>query len=538
MGIFQKPNNDVNQVLKYEDGSKERVKLLEMIELVKKTPAAIPLIINGKEIHTGILETIKCPHDHSLILAQVHLARKSEMMEAISSALDAQSKWSDLPWFHRAAIFRKAADIMAGPKRIECIATIMLNLSKTPYEAEIDLAELVDFWRYNAYFLERIYSQQPDQYAGEINRFDWRPLEGFVVAIPPFNFFSIAGNLPTAPAMVGNVVLWKPAHQVYLASYKIMQILLEAGIPPGVITFLPFTGAESPLLFEHQAFAGLHFTGSYETLTYFWQTIGSNFKRYRNIPRIVAESGGKDFIFIHKSADLKNVAMNVIRGAFEYQGQKCSACSRVYVPSSLWGQLKKILLSQVPALKYGPTEDLSCAMGAIIDEVAFNKVTGYIEFARQHPSDYDFVCGGISNNNYGWFIAPTIIQSKTPQSKLMSEEIFGPVVTIYVYPDEQYEATLSLCNVTSPYGLTGAIFGTDRIAISQAEQILRHAAGNFYINDKPTGAIVGRQPFGGGRASGTNNKAGSFLNLLCWLSPRAIKESFLPVTDWRRPHMQ
>ena len=534
---MEKPENDVNSIRKYQAGSEERELLLAAIEELKHNPVEVPLIINGVEVRTGTIETTICPHDHALTLARVCLAGEVEMQEAVDAAINAQPAWADMDWYHRLAIFRKAADIMAGPRRLECIVTIMLNMSKTPYEAEIDLAEMVDFWRFNAYYLQQIIKHQPDQYGGESDRFDWRPLEGFVMAIPPFNFFSIGGNLPTAPAMAGNVVIWKPAPQVYFSNYKIMQILLEAGLPPGVINFLPFPEENSGILFEHEQFAGLNFTGGHDTLIKLWTMIGANVGKYRNFPRVVGECGGKDFIFVHGSANLQHVAANIIRGAFEYQGQKCSAASRAYIPESMWDALKGILLEQLSHFKTCPTEDLECAVGALIDAAAFQKVVGYLEFARQHPEDYEFVCGGTYDETYGWFVDPAIILSKDPRGKLMQEEIFGPVLTVYVYPDAEYADTLSLCNSTSPYGLTGAIFATDRTAIAQAERALRFAAGNLYINDKPTGAVVGRQPFGGGRASGTNDKAGSFLNMLRWLSPRAIKEALLPATDWRRPHV-
>jgi 1-pyrroline-5-carboxylate dehydrogenase len=383
-----------------------------------------------------------------------------------------------------------------------------------------------------------LYTQQPDQAPGELNRFDWRPLEGFVLAISPFNFYSIGGNMATAPALVGNVVLWKPARSVLLANYRIMQLLLEAGLPAGIINFVPFASRYTDAVLGHPALAGLHFTGSYETLVQLWQRIGEHLPVYRNFPRIVGETGGKDFIIVHPSADLDMVAANTIRGAFEYQGQKCSAASRLYVPASLWAPIKARLQAELPQLKRGAVEDLSMALGAVISEEAFHKVVAYIEYARQHPEAYEILYGGEYDQREGWFVTPTVVVANDPHGKLMTEEIFGPVLTVYVYPDDGYEEVLRLCDTSTPYGLTGAIFARDRAAIAQAEATLRYTAGNCYINDKPTGAVVGRQPFGGARHSGTNDKAGSWLNVLRWLSPRAIKETLVPARDWRRPYLE
>jgi 1-pyrroline-5-carboxylate dehydrogenase len=413
----------------------------------------------------------------------------------------------------------------------------MANQSKTPFEAEIDLAELVDFWRFNAYYLQYLYAQQPDQAPGELNRFDWRPLEGFVLAISPFNFYAIGGNLATAPALAGNVVLWKPARAVLLANYRIMQVLREAGLPDGVINFVPFASPYTDAVLRHPSLAGLHFTGSYETLVQLWQRIGQSLPDYTNFPRIVGETGGKGFIIAHPSADIDALAANILRGAFDYQGQKCSAASRLYVPASLWDSLLGRLQAELPGLKVGPVEDLSVALGALIGEEAFHKVVASIEYAREHPETYEIVYGGNYDSSNGWFVTPTVVVAKGLHGKLMTEEIFGPVLTVYVYEDEVYEKILQLCDTSTPYGLTGAVFARDRAAIAQAEANLRYAAGNFYLNDKPTGAIVGRQPFGGARHSGTNDKAGSWLNMLRWLSPRTLKETLVPVRDWRRPYM-
>jgi 1-pyrroline-5-carboxylate dehydrogenase len=534
---LEKPQNDVNRIPTYAPGTPEREQLLKEIDALKRTTEEIPLIINGEPVKTGQTVDVVCPHDHQKILARAHLAGAAELRHAIDAALEAHKTWSALDGYDRAAIFSRAADLLAGPRRVQNIAAIMMNQSKTPFEAEIDLAELVDFWRFNAYYMQFLYEQQPDQIYGEINRFDWRPLEGFILAVPPFNFYSIGGNLPTAPALVGNVALWKPARSVLLSNYRIMQILIEAGLPKGVINFVPFDSRYSDVVLTHPDFAGLHFTGSYETLIRLWNEIGKNLPNYKNFPRIVGETGGKDFVFVHASADLDAVAANTIRGAFEYQGQKCSAASRMYVPQSLWPALKQRFLTELPKLKVGPVDDLSVFMGAIITKEAFDKIISYIEEAKRNSKNYEIVFGGEYDDAKGWFVQPTVVLSKDPKSKLMTEEIFGPVLTVYVYPDNEFEKTLKLCDASTPFALTGSIFAQDRYAIVQAEQILRYAAGNFYINDKPTGAVVGRQPFGGARHSGTNDKAGSWVNLMRWLSPRTIKETLVPPREWRRPYM-
>ncbi|RMD94063.1 MAG: L-glutamate gamma-semialdehyde dehydrogenase [Calditrichaeota bacterium] len=531
-----KPGNEMDVILKYSSGTPERKKLLDEIEKMKSSTEEIPLIIGGEEVRTNQTIEVKAPHDHQVVLARAHLAGEAELKKAIEAALSAHETWSQMDWYHRAAIFRKAADLLAGPERIRNIAAIMLNQSKTPFEAEIDLAELVDFWRFNAYYMKFIYEQQPDQSPGEMNRFDWRPLEGFVLAIPPFNFYSIGGNLPTAPALVGNVALWKPARSVIFANYEIMKVLIEAGLPAGVINFVPFSSKYSEAVLKHPDFAGLHFTGTYETLTTLWKTIGSNLENYKNFPRIVGETGGKDFIFVHNSADVRNVVVNIIRGGFEYQGQKCSAVSRVYIPESLWAPIKNMLLEELPRVTYGDISDLSHFMGAIITQEAYEKIVSYIEHAKANPKEYEIIYGGGYDSSKGWFVQPTIIQTTNPTGKLICEEIFGPVVTVYVYPDDKFDETLESCDTASGFGLTGSIFAQDREAIVKAERVLRYTAGNFYINDKPTGAIVARQPFGGARNSGTNDKAGSWLNLLRWLNPRTIKETTVPYTDWRRPY--
>jgi 1-pyrroline-5-carboxylate dehydrogenase len=534
---LEKPKNDTDRILSYAPGSPERALLLQRLESLQGQTEEIPLIIGGRPVTTGEIVEVRCPHAHQTVLARAHLAKESELRQAIGAALRAHGAWGALDWYQRAAIFHRAADLLAGPRRIEHIAAIMVNQSKTPFEAEIDLAELVDFWRFNAYYLQFLYGEQPDQIAGEINRLDWRPLEGFVLAVPPFNFYSIGGNLPTAPALAGNVVLWKPARSVLLANYRIMQLLQEAGLPEGVINFVPFSARYTDVVLKNPEFAGLHFTGSYETLVDLWQRVGASLGTYRNFPRIVGETGGKDFIFAHSSADVDVLAANVIRGAYEYQGQKCSAASRMYVPATLWQPLRARLQEEMSRLVTGPVEDLSVFMGALISEESFEKTVSYMEYARQHPETYEIIHGGKYDKSKGWFVTPTLVEARDPRAKLMTEEIFGPVLTVYVYRDEAYLETLKLCESSTPYGLTGAIFARDRQAIAEAESILRYGAGNFYINDKPTGAVVGRQPFGGARQSGTNDKAGSWINVLRWLTPRTIKETLVPARDWPRPYL-
>ncbi len=533
---IEKPKNEMEDILDYAPGSEERKELEEELEKIKEETVEIPLIIDGEEVKTDKTQKVVSPHDHQNVLAEVHLAREDEIEMAIEAAEKAHKEWSQINWYHRAAVFRKAADLLAGPMRIDNIAAIMMNQSKNPYEAEIDLAELVDFWRLNAYYMKFIYEQQPDQIEGEMNRLDWRPLEGFVFAVTPFNFYSIAGNLPASPAIVGNTVIWKPSFDVSFSNYHIMKIWLEAGLDDGVINFLPFPSEISELITEHEDLAGLNFTGSYSTLTYLWDVINSNIETYHNFPRIVGEAGGKDFIFIHRSADIHNAAINIIRGSFGYQGQKCSASSRVYCPESMWDELKEILDREVKEIEVGPVDDLKSYMGAVIDQGAFDKIVSYIKYAEENE-DYEILHGGEYHSDEGWFVEPTVIKTEDPKGKLMEEEIFGPVVTIYVYPDDEYEETLELCDRTSPYALTGSIFSKDSQAIHLAEEKLRYSAGNLYINDKPTAAVVGRQPFGGARASGTNDKAGYWIHLLRWMTPRSIKETILPPEDWKRGFM-
>jgi len=533
---IEKPKNEMERLVDYSPNSEERERLKEELEKIKVETIEIPVVINGKKIKTGETKKIRSPHDHDNSLARVHLAGEEELLMAIEAAKNAHEDWSQINWYHRAALFRKAADLLACPKRFENIAAIMMNHSKNPYEAEIDLAELVDFWRLNAYYMRFIYEQQPDQIEGEMNRLDWRPLEGFVLAISPFNFYSIAGNLPSSPAIVGNTVIWKPSLNVSFSNYHIMKIWMEAGLKDGVINFVPFPSDISEVVTEHPDLAGLNFTGSYETLTYLWDVINSNVKNYRNFPRIVGEAGGKDFIFIHESADIESAVINMIRGSFGYQGQKCSASSRVYCPESRWDEVKERLDQKIPEITCGPVDDLQSYMRGVIDEEAFEKVVSYIRYAEEDDS-YQILHGGDHDDEEGWFIEPTVVKTEDPKGKLMEEEIFGPVLPIYVYPDEKFVETLELCDQTSLYALTGSIFAKDSEAIHRAEKVLRYSAGNLYINDKPTAAVVGRQPFGGSRASGTNDKAGYWTHLLRWVNPRAIKETILPPEDWRRKFM-
>ena len=536
--MAEKPKNEMDHLLDYAPGTPERMQLLSALEAIKGERAEIPLVIGGKPIRTGNIINVPAPHEHSRSLAHAHLAKESELRQAVETACAAHDSWASLDGHQRAQIFLRAADILAGPRRIENIAAIMMNLSKTPFEAEIDLIELVDFWRFNAYYMEFLYDQQPSNAPGENNQFDWRPLEGFVTAITPFNFVAIAGNLPSAPAQVGNVVIWKPSRSVILSNYRIMQILQEAGLPDGAINFVPSDSAHFNALFGHPSFAGLHFTGSSKTLIQLWQRISSQLTQYRSFPRIVGEAGGKDFIVVHRSADPQVVVANTIRGAFEYQGQKCSAASRMYVPESLWQIIQPLMVDELPNFTVGAVDDLSVSMGALINQDAFDKVKSYIQYAKDHNEEYEILFGGRCDDSDGWFVEPTVVVTTNPKAKLMTEEIFGPVLTVLVYPDYSYESILSLCNDSTDYALTGSIFAEDKKAIMKAQEVLRFAAGNFYINDKPSGSIVDRQPFGGARRSGTNDKSGFWLNLSRWMSPRTIKESLAPARHWQRPYLE
>ncbi|MFB6286803.1 MAG: L-glutamate gamma-semialdehyde dehydrogenase [Candidatus Bipolaricaulia bacterium] len=531
------PDNEMDKALPYAPGTAEREALLEQIGEYKKGPEEIPLVIGGEPVESDEIRDVRSPHDHNLVLGRSHQANEDHIRDAIESALAAKAAWEAMDPYERAAVFYRAADLAAGPRRTELIAASMLNQSKNPYEAEIDLGELVDFWRFNAYYMKQILESQPKHIPNEFNRVEWRPLEGFVFAAPPFNFLAIGANVPSAPAVVGNVALWKPSPQVIHINYKVMQVLQEAGLPDGVINFIPFPEDRSDVVFEHPDLAGLSFTGSYDTLVKLWQKISDNLPKYKSFPRIVGEAGGKDFIVVHPSANLDEVTANAIRGAFGYQGQKCSAASRMYVPESLWGSIQERLQTELDRLQVGPTENLDNYMGAVIDGAAFEKISGYIEHAKSHPDTYEFVHGGDYDDSQGWFIQPTVIRSHDPKAKLMAEEDFGPLLTVYVYPDDEYEEALELCDQTSSYSLTGAVFARDRGAIVKAEGKLKYAAGNFYINDKPTGSIPGRQPFGGARHSGTNDKTGFWTHLIRWMNPRSIKETRVPARDWPHPFM-
>ncbi|HPN75293.1 MAG TPA: L-glutamate gamma-semialdehyde dehydrogenase [Candidatus Marinimicrobia bacterium] len=522
----------------YLPGSPERQALKIALNKIAGEQIEIPLIIGGKEIRTG--QTAKCimPHNHQHILAVYHQATAKEVSLAVEASQKAWEFWSVMPWHERAAIFKKAAALLSGPWRMTLNAATMLNQSKNVYQAEIDSAcELIDFLNFNVKFMEQIYEQQPLSSPGQWNRLEQRPLEGFVFAVTPFNFTSIAGNLPTAPAIMGNTVLWKPASSAVLSAYYFMKLLQEAGLPEGVINFIPGAGRNvGPNVLSDPLLAGVHFTGSTAVFQSMWKTIGENIANYRGYPRIVGETGGKDFIFAHVSADLDELNTALIRGAFEYQGQKCSAVSRAYIPQSLWPSLKEKMLASLSTIKIGDVRDFRNFINAVIDKAAFDNILSYINYAK-NSRDAEIIAGGKGDATNGYFVEPTVIITTDPHFKTLEEEIFGPVMTVFVYDDNKYEKTLNLCNMTSPYALTGAIFARDRQAILLADKFLLHAAGNFYINDKPTGAVVGQQPFGGGRASGTNDKAGSMINLLRWVSPRATKELFVPPKDFHYPYM-
>ena len=538
-GIFhiRKPENE--PVLSYAPGSKERDELKTELKEMLDNPIEVPCIIGGREISTGDIVEMTAPHDHKQVLGHYHRAGVKEAEMAIDAANEAKIEWSKMEWSSRATVLLKAAELLSGKYRMKLNAATMLCMSKTCHQSEIDSAcELIDFWRFNPYFMTEVYDDQPISTKDVLNYMEHRPLEGFVFAITPFNFTSIAGNLPTAPALMGNAVVWKPSSLQVLPAYYIMQILKEAGMPDGVINMIPGPGpVVAPPILNHLDLGGVHFTGSTYVFSTIWLAIGSDIRKYYSYPRIVGETGGKDFIFAHRTADVDAFTTSIVRGAFEYQGQKCSAPSRVYIPDNIWPKLKERLLDEVATIKIGDVCDFSNYMNAVIDRKAFESITEYIEFARKSP-DMEILCGGTYDDSKGYFIQPTVVLSKDPRSKLMCEEIFGPVVTVYVYPEQEYEETLELCNTTSPYALTGSIFAQDRFAIVTAVRALRNAAGNFYINDKPTAAVVGQQPFGGSRASGTNDKAGSWLNLERWTSPRTIKETFIPPTDYRYPFLE
>ena len=530
------PSNE--PVLSYAPGSPEKLALKDQLRALMDESIEIPLVIGGQDVTTGDLGRCILPHAHHTTVATYHKGNADTVNQAIKAAAHARTEWARMPWEARAAIFLRAADLLAGKYRPILNAATMLNQSKTVMQAEIDAAcELIDFWRFNPSYMQQIFEQQPGSSLGLWNYVEYRPLEGFVFAVTPFNFTSIAGNLPTSPAMMGNTVVWKPASTAVYSAYWLMQVLKEAGLPDGVINLVPGSGSQigNPAM-SHPDLGGVHFTGSTEVFQGMWRTVGNNIATYKSYPRIVGETGGKDFVFAHASANPDELAANLIRGAFEYQGQKCSATSRAYLPESLWKTCRDRLCDEVGSISYGNVTDFTNFMGAVIDQSSFTLLSRYIEAART-DADADIVCGGQCDDGTGYFVSPTVIQAHDPHYKAMETELFGPVLAIFVYPDSEYEQTLELCDTTSPYALTGAIVASDRKAINLAHEKLRHAAGNFYINDKPTGAVVGQQPFGGSRASGTNDKAGSYLNLIRWVSPRTTKENFTPPDDYRYPHM-
>lgn len=537
--IIKVPTPFNEPIYSYAPGSRERKDVKAQLEKMLNEEIEIPLIIGGKEVRSGNLADCHCPHDHNHLLGRYHKAGPPELDKAVEEAKKAWKDWSEMDWRSRASIFLRAAELLATKYRYILNAATMLGQSKTVHQAEIDSAcELIDFYRFNPLYMSQIYAQQPDSSPSIWNYMEYRALEGFVFAVTPFNFTSIAGNLPTSPAMMGNTVLWKPASSAVYSAYFLTQLWKEAGLPDGVINFVPGPGryVGDPVL-EKPDLAGVHFTGSTVVFQGMWKTIGANIMKYRSYPRIVGETGGKDFVFVHASADPEAVVTALIRGAFEYQGQKCSAASRTYIPSNLWPSIKTGLLDEIKTIEMGDITDFTNFMGAIIDKLAFESIVEYIEYAKK-SNETDIIYGGNYDGSKGYFIEPTLVVVTNPNDKLMEEEIFGPVLTIYVYPEAKYEETLKICDTTSPYGLTGSIFANDRKAIDEAFTALRHAAGNFYINDKPTGAVVSQQPFGGARGSGTNDKAGSYLNLLRWTSARAVKENLNPPKDFRYPFMQ
>ncbi|HMG11640.1 MAG TPA: L-glutamate gamma-semialdehyde dehydrogenase [Gemmatimonadaceae bacterium] len=527
----------VNEPVKsYAPGSPERAALKDRLRSMSSERIDIPLIIGGSEVHTGELAESVMPHNHRHVLAQWHRANAATIDQAIIAAKDAAKDWANWAWEDRAAVFLKAAELLATTWRPTINAATMLGQSKTAFQAEIDSAvELIDFWRFNPHYAQSLYDEQPLSDRTMWNQLDYRPLEGFVYAVTPFNFTSIAGNLPTAPALMGNTVIWKPASSAMLSAHYIMKLLEEAGLPPGVINFVPGDAALiSDKLLSSRDLAGVHFTGSTAVFNNMWKTIGASMSRYKSYPRIVGETGGKDFILAHSSADPVALSVAIARGGFEYQGQKCSAASRVYIPESIWPEVRDRTVAIMQDIKMGDVTDFRNFMGAVIDKKAFTKIGEYLEHGRKNAN---IIAGGVARGEDGYFIEPTLIETKDPAYRLLCEEIFGPVVTAHVYPDGKWEETLRIVDETSPYALTGAVFSRDRQAIREAALVLRNAAGNFYVNDKPTGAVVGQQPFGGARGSGTNDKAGSKLNLVRWISPRTIKETFSPPLDYRYPFM-
>jgi 1-pyrroline-5-carboxylate dehydrogenase len=538
-GFFNVPEPVNEPVLNYGPRSVERAALKAALEAGRAQQIDIPMYIGGQEVRTGKTLEVRPPHDHKHVIATYHEGDASHVHAAIDAALAAKEQWENLPWEQRAAIFLKAADLLAGPYRARINAATMLGQSKNAYQAEIDAAcEFIDFLRYNVHFMTQIYAEQPQSGKGVWNRLEQRPLEGFVFAITPFNFTAIAGNLCAAPALMGNVVVWKPAPTQIYAANVIMEVFIEAGLPAGVINMISVDGpVAGDIIFSHRDFAGLHFTGSTHVFQHLWKTIGNNINLYKTYPRIVGETGGKDFVLAHPSANAEVVSVALLRGAFEYQGQKCSAASRAYIPQSLWPAVKEKLQHDIASIKVGPVENFENFVNAVITEASFDKLAKYIDEAKANP-EVEIIAGGGSDKSVGYFVDPTVIQVQDPYYVTMCEELFGPVLTVYVYEDEQFEEVMNIIDNTSSYALTGSILSQDRYAIARATQRLRNAAGNFYVNDKPTGAVVGQQPFGGARGSGTNDKAGSMLNLLRWVSPRTIKETFDPPKDYTYPFLQ
>jgi 1-pyrroline-5-carboxylate dehydrogenase len=534
---FEIPSNE--KILSYTQRSQSYRKLQAELKKLSALVTEIPLIIGGKEIRTGVMGEVVMPHNHSHVLARYHKAGEKEVRMAIDAAMEAKEQWAQLSWVERTSVTTKVAELISVKYRHLLNAATMLGQGKNVYQAEIDAAcETIDFLRYNAYFASEIYANQPRSGFDQLNRMEYRPLEGFVLAISPFNFTAIASNLNMSPVLMGNVTVWKPATTSLLSNYILMKIFEEAGLPAGVINFVPGDGAlVGNIAMQHPDLAGVHFTGSTNVFNGIWKTIGGNISNYKSYPRIVGETGGKDFIFVHNTAQPLQVATAIVRGAFEYQGQKCSAASRAYIPESLWNEVKMHMVRQLQDVKIGDVQNFSCFMNAVIDRKSFKNIMGYIEKAHE-SKDVEIVFGGKGDDSKGFFIEPTVLMTKDPNFVTMHEEIFGPVMTIYVYKDEDFDKTLDLCDKTSPYGLTGAVFATDRYVISKVMDKLKYAAGNFYINDKPTGAMVGLQPFGGARSSGTNDKAGGPLNLMRWINPRTIKETFVPATDFKYPFMK
>ncbi|HEY7502512.1 MAG TPA: L-glutamate gamma-semialdehyde dehydrogenase [Gemmatimonadales bacterium] len=530
------PRNE--PVLSYGPGTGERAELKAALGAVGAQAIEIPAVVGGREIRTGDMHDVVSPHCHRRVLARVHQAGGDTIAAAVRSAVEAQRDWGHWRFEDRAAVFLKAAELLATVHRQLLNASTMLGQSKTAFQAEIDSAcELIDFLRFNVHYAERIYREQPESAGGTWNRLDHRPLEGFVYAITPFNFTAIGGNLPTAPALMGNAVVWKPAGSAMLSNWHFYKLLEQAGLPPGVINFLPGDAiAVSRTLLADRNLAGIHFTGSTAVFQSLWRTVGENLERYAGYPRIVGETGGKDFIVAHRSADVEALAVAMVRGAYEYQGQKCSAASRAYIPDTLWPEVRDRVVGMIGDIRMGDVADFRNFMGAVIDRRAFERIRGYLDQAKQDPG-VRILAGGGTDDSVGWLVEPTLLQADDPAYRTMCEEIFGPVLTVHVYPAAKWSETLALVDRTGPYALTGAIFSQDRAAVAEADRALRYSAGNYYVNDKPTGAVVGQQPFGGGRASGTNDKAGSVLNLLRWVSPRAIKETFAPPKDYRYPFM-